>query len=69
MIMIDSSKTRKSLAGIDVQSPFLIERRSKLFQINTYCPKSVLSVSDDPGTYFPAARFISLISDTNKKQF
>ena len=27
---------------------------------NTYCPRSDLSLSDDPGTYFPAARLISL---------
>ena len=28
IIMIDSSKTRKSLAGVDVQSPHVIERHS-----------------------------------------
>ena len=27
--MIDGSKTRKSLAGVEVQSPYGIERRSK----------------------------------------
>ena len=28
----------------------------------TYCPNSVLSKSVDPGTYFPAARLISLLA-------
>ena len=28
--MIDGSKTRKSLAGVEVQSPYVVERRSKL---------------------------------------
>ena len=29
VIMIDGSKTRKSLGGVEVQSPYVIERRSK----------------------------------------
>lgn len=33
----------------------------------TYCPRSVLSRSDDPGTYFPAARLISLLTLEQKK--
>ena len=28
-IMIDSSKTHKSLVGVEVQSPYVIERHSK----------------------------------------
>ena len=29
ILIIDSSKTRKSLAGVEVQSPYVIERHSK----------------------------------------
>ena len=29
MIMIDGSKTRKSLVGVEVQCPYVIERRRK----------------------------------------
>ena len=45
--MIDSSKTRKSLAGVEVQSSYVIERRSKLVGMlfkgvmaSTICHKS-----------------------------
>ena len=34
---------------------------------NTYCPRSVLSKSVDPGTNFPAARLISLNTQKTKK--
>ena len=40
IIMIDGSKIHKSLAGIEVQSPYVIERRSKdtlLLQTPHYC--------------------------------
>lgn len=36
------------------------------YESNTYFPSSFLSTSDDPGTYFPAARLISLVSHQNK---
>ena len=37
-----------------------------LLQGNTYCPRSVLSKSVDPGTNFPAARLISLNTQKTK---
>ena len=39
-----------------------------LLHSNTYCPKSVLSKSVDPGTNFPAARLISLNMQKTKKK-
>ena len=46
----------------DVKSdvPGIKQTKSGVRNKNTYCPRSVLSASDDPGTYFPAARLISL---------
>ena len=38
-----------------------------LLHSNTYCPRSVLSKSVDPGTNFPAARLISLNMQKTKK--
>ena len=33
VIMIDGSKIHKSLAGVEVQSPYVIERRSKILRV------------------------------------
>ena len=32
VIMMDSSKTHKSLAGVDLQSPYVIERHSNFLR-------------------------------------
>ena len=36
VIMIDDSKTRKSLAGVEVQRPYVIEKHSKFEGLNKH---------------------------------